>query len=172
METRQTWGTIREIGLCNTHKNTSCQIDPNDLNKSFVNTSIVRADPNFYSFHCDHAYSDIGGNMIYPSKTSLGLNALRSMMSCSIRSDNMHHKFIRIILPLILPFITHLFNTVIMCGMYPMKWKHAKIVPVRKSNGDYRPMASLCFLSKVLEKILYMQMMNYMLLWWMERKLK
>ena len=56
--------------------------------------------------------------------------------------------------------MTHLFNTIIMSGMYPIKWKHAKIVPVRKSNGDYRPIAILCFLSKVLEKILYTQIMK------------
>ena len=48
-----------------------------------------------------------------------------------------------------------------MSGTYPINWKHAKIVPVLKSNGDYRPIAILCFLLNVLEKILYMQMMNY-----------
>ena len=48
-----------------------------------------------------------------------------------------------------------------MSGMYPIKWKHAKIVPVRKSNGNYRPVAILYFLSKVLEKILCMQTINY-----------
>ena len=81
------------------------------------------------------------------------------MISCvyvgCIYSDNMHLKFIRIILRMILPFVTHLFNTIIMSGMYPIKWMHAKIVPMRKSNGNYRPIGILSFLSKDPEKILY-----------------
>ena len=60
VETRQTWKTIREISLRNTQKNTSCQIDPNDPNKSFVNNLTVRADPNVCSFHHDQTDSDIG----------------------------------------------------------------------------------------------------------------
>ena len=98
METRQTWRTIREIGLCNTHHNTSCQIDPNDLNKSFVNTPMVRADPNFYSFHRDHANSDIGFNI---DKFRFECVTQYDVMSAafivkfnSIGSDNMHPKFI------------------------------------------------------------------------------
>ena len=79
--------------------------------------------------------------------------------SNSIGSDNMHPKFIRIILSVILPFVTHLFNTIIMSSTYPITWKYAKIVPVRKSYGGYRPIA--IFLPKIFEKILYMQMMNY-----------
>ena len=66
METRQTWRTIREIGLCHTHKNESCQMHLNDLNKSFVNTPTVQADPSFYSFHRDHANSDIGSYINLP----------------------------------------------------------------------------------------------------------
>ena len=42
IETKQTWRTIREIGLCNMHKNTSCQMDPNDLNEcGLTQVSIV-----------------------------------------------------------------------------------------------------------------------------------
>ena len=138
-----------------------------------MNTPTVRTDPNFYGFHREHDQyhdSDIGCNIDLPEHDKFKfecvtqydvMSAVFVVKSNSIGSDNMHPKFIRIILPLILPFITHLFNTFIMSGMHPMKWKHAKIVPVHKSNVDYRPIAILCFLSKVFEKILYMQMMNH-----------
>ena len=56
-----------------------------------------------------------------------------SMLATCYESDNVHPKFIRLILPLILPFMTHLFNTIFILGTYPIKWKHAKIVPVLKS---------------------------------------
>ena len=81
METRQTWRTIREIGLCNTHHNTSCQIDPNDLNKSFVNT------PWCGLIQISIAFIVIMLILILVlTLTSLGLNVSPSMMSCRLHS--------------------------------------------------------------------------------------
>ena len=123
-------------------------MDPNKLNKSFINTTTVRADPSFYSFHRDCADPDIGSNIHLPEHDKFKfecvtqydvMSAIFMVKSNSIGSDNMHPRFIRRILLLILHFKTHLFNTIFMSGMYPIKWKHAKIVPLRKSNGDYRP---------------------------------
>ena len=135
-----------------------------------MNTPTVRADPNFYRFHRDNADFHFDFHIDLPEHDKFkfecvtqydGISAVVMVKSNSIGCDNMHPKFIRIILPMILSSMIHLFHTIIMSGMYPIKWKHAKIVPVRKSNGDYRPIAILCFISKVLEKILYMKMMNY-----------
>ena len=104
-----------------------------------MNTPTVRADANIYGFNRDHADSDIGCNIDLPAHNKFRfecvmqydvMSAVFLVKSNSIGSDNMHPKFIRIILPLILPFITHLFNNIIMSGMYPIKWKHTKIVPV------------------------------------------
>lgn len=52
----------------------------------------------------------------------------------------------------ILPYVTHLFNTVMTTSQYPIEWRYAKIIPVPKSGGnEYRPFAILSFLSKQIQ---------------------
>ncbi|XP_075159620.1 uncharacterized protein LOC142232810 [Haematobia irritans] len=46
---------------------------------------------------------------------------------------------------------------------YPTIWKHAKIIPIPKSNSESRPIAILCYVSKVFEKILHKQIYDYLL---------
>ena len=59
------------------------------------------------------------------------------------------------------PYITHLFNFIVTTSTFPSKWKHAKIIPVPKNNSEFRPIAILPFLSKVLERMLHKQINNY-----------
>lgn len=76
--------------------------------------------------------------------------------------DNVHPKFFKILLPNLIAFITHIFNTIITKSCFPTIWKHAKIIPVPKSNNEYRPIALLPYLSKAFEKILHLQMNTYL----------
>lgn len=46
--------------------------------------------------------------------------------------------------------------------MFPQDWKHAKIIPTPKSNNDFRPIAILPFLSKVIENLMSNQMSKYL----------
>lgn len=89
------------------------------------------------------------------------LSAISAIRSSAIGCDNINPKFISILLPHILPFITHLFNTIITTSCYPTKWKHSKIIPIPKSKSEYRPIAILPYLSKVFEKVLHMQMSSH-----------
>jgi hypothetical protein len=57
-------------------------------------------------------------------------------------------KFLKIILPHILPYVIHIFNTILMSSSYPASWKFSKIMPVAKTNdpgslSDYRPISIL-----------------------------
>ena len=59
-----------------------------------------------------------------------------------------------------------LFNSSFARGVFPGLWKRARIVPLKecsapKSPKDFRPIAILSFLSKVLEKIAHDQMREY-----------
>ena len=42
-----------------------------------------------------------------------------------------------------------------------MAWKHAKVIPVPKSNTEYRPISILSYLSKAFEKILHHQISTH-----------
>jgi hypothetical protein len=42
--------------------------------------------------------------------------------------------FLRILLPQVLPYITHIFNTILTTSKFPMAWKISKIVPIAKKK--------------------------------------
>ena len=53
-------------------------------------------------------------------------------------------------------------NKSLVKGVFPLAWKKALLVPIKKvvtpsSPSDFRPIALLCFLSKVLEKLAHDQ---------------
>lgn len=70
------------------------------------------------------------------------------------------------LLPFILPYLTHLYNSILTTSEFPAEWKKAKIIPTPKNgNGnsvDYRPIAILPFLSKVFEKAVLRQMHKFL----------
>lgn len=60
---------------------------------------------------------------------------------------NMDPKFLKPILPAILPRITFIFNTMITQSSFPRNWKYA--------NSEYRPIAILLYSSKDFERLLH-----------------
>jgi hypothetical protein len=48
--------------------------------------------------------------------------------------DGVPIKFLRILLPQVLSYITHIFNTILKTSRFLMVWKISKIVPIAKKN--------------------------------------
>ena len=70
-------------------------------------------------------------------------------------------------LPVIAHFLNRLFNTSLTNGVFTPAWKKAWIIalkkaPVPPSTSDFRPIALLCFLAKVLEKLEYDQVVDFL----------
>ena len=67
----------------------------------------------------------------------------------------------------ILPAITHIINLSISQCTFPSMWKHAKIIPLLKKGDplvakNYRPVALLPIFSKILEKAVFKQIVDYL----------
>ena len=67
----------------------------------------------------------------------------------------------------IAPYLTKLFNTSLSTSHFPSAWKKScilalKKVPAPSSTSDFRPIALLCFLAKVLEKLAHDQITDYL----------
>ena len=65
--------------------------------------------------------------------------------------------------------MTHIINLSIQTDTFPSIWKYAKVLPLLKSSScdpllpkNYRPIALLPVLSKVLEKVVFSQLMEYL----------
>ena len=68
----------------------------------------------------------------------------------------------------ITPAVCHIVNLSIQTNKFPTKWKIAKIIPLYKGKGckldskNYRPVAILPILSKILERAMFMQVLSHM----------
>jgi hypothetical protein len=61
-------------------------------------------------------------------------NAIHQISSNAIGTDGVPIKFLKIILPQILPYVTHVLNTILMSISYPASCKLSKIMPVAKTK--------------------------------------
>lgn len=92
------------------------------------------------------------------------VEGILSIKSKAIGLDEMHPSFLKLLLPVLLPYIIHIFNSIIVTNEFPTQWKMAKIIPVPKTSweDDFRPISILPFLSKVFEKIIQKQISTFL----------
>lgn len=93
---------------------------------------------------------------------------VQSIKSKAIGLDGVHIVFVKIILPFILPVLTHIINYCFTTSRTPKCWKLDKVIPNHKktrSRGfdDFRPLSILPCLSKVLEVLAKEQLVKYLL---------
>ena len=82
--------------------------------------------------------------------------------------DNIDTYILKLTRKSIVPAVCHILNLSISANKFPTKWKIAKVVPLYKGKGsklepkNYRPVAILPILSKVLERAMFQQLVSYM----------
>ena len=94
----------------------------------------------------------------------------RLKSTSSVGHDELSTIVIKKFAEVICPEITRLVNMCIMTSTYPDSWKFGIISPVpkvpvgqdRRTDKNWRPVTLLCCLSKVLEKVINIQIKNYM----------
>ena len=69
----------------------------------------------------------------------------------------------------ILPSLTDLFNSSLTSGIFPQCFKSALVTPILKKRcldhndlNNYRPVSNLCFIAKILEKLVLSQVSSYL----------
>jgi Reverse transcriptase (RNA-dependent DNA polymerase) len=130
----------------------------------------------FYSLDCDtdlpnsnetSSTSNQSNQFIFRTVSfSVVKQAIRSVKSNAVGLDEIPLKFIKLLLPLILLPLVHIFNESISSKTFPSAWKFSKIVPVAKIKDpcrlkDYRPISILPALSKALERIMKDQIVAF-----------
>ena len=81
--------------------------------------------------------------------------------------DKISCKIIKIAATAISDSLTYIFNQAVTLSSFPDKWKVARVIPLYKNGqqnaaGNYRPISVLPAISKVMERILYDQLYNYL----------
>lgn len=159
LDSKKKWKEIKNAGIIgkNEHKIVS---NVEELNTVFTTLPSSTTNLRFYDdIQNNESTSSFEFQRVTQSDVVL---AMKSIKSTAIGADGIDPKFLKIIIPWIIDYITHLFNSIITTSSFPSIWKYAKIVPIPKSNTEYRPIAILPFISKILEKILHNQLSVYL----------
>lgn len=161
IDNKTKWKEIRNIGIGKRNVNIiNADINVNQLNQIFIGDSITDNGSSGYS---DYSYvrveNEFGFRCVEQDEV---FKSLMSIKSNAVGLDGIDPKFLKIILAKVLPYISYLFNSVLTKSVFPNAWKTAKILPVIKSNNEYRPISILSFLAKALEKLIYSQMIEYL----------
>ena len=93
------------------------------------------------------------------------LCSLNASHACDVNNLNMI--FLKTHASTLIPIFHHLVNLCIRQSVFPAMWKMAQITTIFKSDdpinvSNYRPIAILPTISKLLEKALYNQLVNYL----------
>ena len=95
------------------------------------------------------------------------LSALSSNKATGI--DKISCKIIKIAAPAIADSLTYIFNQAITLSSFPDEWKMARVIPLYKNGhrnipGNYRPISILPAIRKIMERILYNQLYDYLII--------
>jgi len=101
---------------------------------------------------CDNGTCDSSFSFACVTESDV-LKSMLLVKSNATGVDDINPKFIKILLPKILPYITFIYNTALTQAIFPDSWKLAKVIPIPKSANEYRPISVLPYLSKVFERL-------------------
>ena len=93
------------------------------------------------------------------------LKKLKSSKSTSV--DELDSYAVKISADIIAKPLHHIITLSIMQSKFPSSWKYSKLIPLHKKESklerkNYRPVAILSPLSKILEKVVYLQLYEYL----------
>ena len=101
---------------------------------------------------------------LYYNEVKKALSSIRK--DCSSGHDNISIRLSQPVLEFKISALTHIINSCIQNNMFPAVWKTSRISPIPKVDNpsgydDYRPIAILPVLSKVLENLVLQQMQEF-----------
>ena len=106
------------------------------------------------------AFTPIAVNKIFDLLRGLSCNK-----ACGV--DKISSKILKLASPVISATLTYIFNQSITLCSFPDEWKVARVLPLYKSGhrnipGNYRPISILPVISKIMERLLYDQLYDYL----------
>ena len=142
-----------------------------DFNKHFID-SVPATDIHDNTIDCylSNHYENVDmSNLFKFKKVSIDdvEKATRYIKSNVAGVDNVSPKMLKLCRPFCLQAITFIINSSIEGNIFPDQWKRAIVIPVAKNTSpellqDFRPISLLSVLSKVMERIIYLQFTEYL----------
>ena len=160
------WRKLKHLGLLPKPKTDLHGFLPNDIKAYFASVSTSFSENLANADEIIANCSNYGFNFIEVTLNDVIL-AVKHFSSQATGDDGIPQRIIAKSLPTIGPLLVDLFNDSLRNGVFPTSWKKFLLIAIKKtpipsSVSDFRPIALLCFLSKVLEKLFNDQIINYL----------
>lgn len=166
---RDIWKKLRKLGNGKQQLEVAADVDCDMLNSQFVSAAVSTNYSNTESqLPWQQIEEVVDGEQHFEFNTLSDediVEAILSVKSNATGLDDINPKFLKLLLPCILKYLTYIFNNILTTCEYPLLWKKAKILPIPKANRvktEYRPISILPFLSKVFEKAILKQLQRYL----------
>ncbi|KAK3927257.1 RNA-directed DNA polymerase from mobile element jockey, partial [Frankliniella fusca] len=164
------WKTLRDLDVTPKKVTFSPVPNVNELNRHYTNVSCADvalvndyistydAMPAYHvdePFHFKHIFfNDLQKALMGISSNAKGVDGISATV-------------LKLCLPEFSPALLHLFNYSLQCCTFPNVWKVANVKPLPKKPGastvnEFRPISLLCILGKILEKIVFAQLCEFL----------
>ena len=132
--------------------------------REFANNYSSAACISFPSFQT----SDSAAHLIFNSTETANVEALAACPNCSSSPDGVSCQLLKSIMKYIVRHFNIIFQHSFYDWIFPQNWKHGIVIPVYKGRGEhttaasYRPIIMCLCLGKLLEKVVYKQLVGYL----------
>ena len=169
---RSKWRELDRLGLTKIRKPSPLMFfTPQVLNQHFASACSSNAplvDSDLQDIIATHLLHSNCNSFDFTEVSDLDvLRAIQGMQSKSSGVDGISLRMIKLICPTIVSSITLVINSSIREGCFPHSWKKALLLALSKiktplSPSDTRPIAQLPEISKILEKIAFQQLSDFL----------
>lgn len=166
------WKELKSLNI-NKQKHSDLPLhlkNPNMINDYFIN-SIPKSDYNnnhLIDYYSNHTFGNIPANFDFTLvNEDTILQIMSQIKSNAMGSDSINLMMLKYCCPYIIPYITHIVNSCLLSNTFPSQWKQAYVIPIPKVSEpllpkDLRPVSILPTLSKILERVIYIQLMSHL----------
>nr|CAI5843458.1 unnamed protein product [Callosobruchus analis] len=151
---KTTWEALRNLKVCSNNDSNyfpPSLSDPDKVNAYFIESVInlgCQTDPELIQYYNDNKFSENFWWTVDTVSEEQVLEAVDSIKSNSAGSDGITLDMLKMCLPYICPYLTHIYNYCITEGYFPVNWKTVSVVPIPKIRGlkqfsDLRPISRL-----------------------------
>ena len=165
------WNELHKVtGISKSYDGLPNDITADDMNDYFVNVSssiansfdrkapVWRNPQSVYTF----SFSNISVDNVCRHLNNLSEDSKLDVLSFD-------SKLLRLSAPCISASLSQMYNTSLKTGIVPNDWLFSRVTPVYKGKGDkcekknYRPIAVVCHIAKLIEKEVNSQFLSYLL---------
>ena len=146
---------------------------PNKFNTFFIDKiSNIRTTLDSVSISQNDLSQQHSGNLL-SSFSTVSTDTVKKVIMCSKKSfcefDFLPSELFIECIDILLPFITNVFNESLSSGVFPSDFKNSVVIPLLKKSSlnpnvlkNYSPVTNLSFLSKILERIVFDQLIFHL----------